>query len=193
MENEVVSFITPHLIKNHLEIEFRIGKKNGNIFDTNIGKDNYDKCLRRLKKYTGWERVETQEALVYYGQRKGLRIVYNENTEEQTVISKYNIGNMDRSLQNSSFDMRLAVSIENPASYDEEKDRFPVVKKRSRTSFIRKGLSIDLSVVENNDKDSENPLIYQLELEIIQHPSELDNTKIMNHFAKVNDVLKLLV
>ncbi len=191
MDRSVVNFIQPHLIKNHLEIEFRIGKKNNKFFDTNIGKDNYEKIYRRLNKYEHWESVKTQRALVYYGQRKGLRIVYDEDSEEQSVISKYNAGNLDKVLENQPFDVRVAVSVENPATYDEERDRFPITKKRVRTSFIRKGLSIDLSIVESDDKDSEQPFVYQLELEIIQPTHELDDVKILNHFAKDHDVLKL--
>ena len=190
MDRQVYNFIAPHLIKNNLEIEFRFGKKNGNYFDTNIGKETYDKVYRRLMKYPSWDAVKHQRALVYHGTRKGLRIVYDEDTDEQTVISKYNAANMDMNLDGQKFDVRIAVSIENPATYDTEKDRFPIVKKRVRTSFIRKGLSIDLSVVENEDKDSENPYVYRLELEVLD-PKEQNNVTIANHFHKVFDVLKL--
>ena len=192
MDNDVYSFIQPHLCKNHLEIEFRIGKKNGNYFDNNMGKDTYEKLHRRLMRYTDWDAVKHQKALVYHGTRKNLRIVYDEDTDEQTVISKYNVANMDKTLDGERYDVRVAVSIENPATYDAEKDRFPIVKKRIRTSFIRKGLSIDLSIVENEDKDSENPLVYRLELEILDPKIQNDIT-FANHYQKIFDVLKLVV
>lgn len=192
MDNDVYGFIQPHLCKNHLEIEFRIGKKNGNYFDNNMGKYTYEKLHRRLMRYTGWDAVKHQNALVYHGTRKNLRILYDEDTDEQTVISKYNVANMDRTLDGEKYDVRVAVSIENPATYDAEKDRFPIVKKRIRTSFIRKGLSIDLSIVENEDKDSENPLVYRLELEILDPKIQNDIT-FANHYQKIFDVLKLIV
>lgn len=189
---DVFAFVKPHLFKNNLEVEFRIGKKNGNYFDTNIGKENFEKIHRRLMRYPSWDSVKTQKAIVYHGLRKGLRIVYDEDTDEQTVVTKYNIGNMDVTLENQQFDVRVSASIENPSTYDNEKDRFPTVRKRIRTSFIRKGLSIDMSIVENDDKDSENQFVYMLELEIID-PSTLNDVLFTNHYQKIFDVLKLLV
>lgn len=189
---DVVSFIKPHLIKNNLEVEFRLGKKNGNLFDTNIGKDNFEKILRRLQKYPSWESVKKQNAVVYYGTRKGLRIVYDEDTEEHTTISKYNVANMDKILSDKPLDVRLSVSIENPANYDQERDRFPEIRKRIRTSFVRKGLSIDMTIIQSEDKDDENELKYQVELEILRPDSSLSDVAVLNHYQKVFDVIKLL-
>jgi hypothetical protein len=189
----LLQFIKPHLCKNHLEIEFRLGKKNGNYFDTNIGKENFDKLYRRLSRYPHWESVTNQNAIVFYGARKGLRVVYDEDKDEQvSCICKYNVGNLDEILKDQPLDVRVGLSIENPANYDSEKDVFTSEKRRKRVSFVRKGLTIDLSVVENTDKDAENPLVYQAELEITEPPSGLDENRIKNHYQKVFDVMKLL-
>lgn len=194
MASELFStFVLPHINKNNVEIEFRLGKKNGSYFDTNVGRDIFEKIHRRLSKYPEWESVKQQRALVYHGARKGLRIVYDEDTDEQTVVSKYNVANRDIVLQNEPFDARVSVSIENPATYDNEKDRFPIVKKRVRTSFLRKGLSIDMSIVENEDKDSEETHMYRVEFEIVTPTRDLNDVQFANHYQKVFDVLKLVV
>lgn len=190
-----IEFIKPHLGKNHLEIEFRLGKKNlnGNFFDTNIGKENFDKLHRRLSRYPEWESVKNENVSVFYGTRKGLRVIFDEERDEQVAcISKLTIGTLDQVLQNEKLDVRISASLENPAVYDNERDMFTHERKRKRTSFLRKGLSIDLSVVENCDKDAENPLVYQAELEIVEPASDLNDTKLMNHYQKIFDVLKLL-
>lgn len=194
MNNDILQFIKPHLSKNHLELEFRLGKKNGTYFDTNIGKENFEKMHRRLMRYPSWDAIKQQNATVFYGARKGLRVVYDEDRDEQvSCVCKYNAANMDQILKDQPFDVRISVSIENPATYDVDKDTFTMERKRRRTSFIRKGLSIDMSIVENGgDKDSENPLCYQVELEIIDPPSTLDANKLTNHYQKIFDVLKLL-
>ena len=192
MYGEVFNFVKPHLFKSNIELEFRLGKKNSNYFDTNIGKENFEKVHRRLMKYKEWDEVKHQKAVVYYGVRKGLRIVYDEETDEQNVITKYNFAHMDNTLTEQPFDVRVSLAIENPATYDQEKDRFPTVKKRIRTSFIRKGLSIDMSIVENDDKESENPFVYQLEFEILD-PVNLSDVTFANHYQKIFDVLKLFV
>ena len=185
-----LQFIKPHLFKNHLEIEFRLGKKNNRYFDTNIGKENFDKLFRRLSRYPSWDEVKKENTVVYYGSRKGLRVVYDEEKDEQvSCITKYNFSNLDQILENQPLDVRVALSIENPATYDNEKDVFVSERRRQRTSFIRKGLSIDMSVVETNEKDAENPLSYQVELEIIEPASGLDENKLTNHYQKIFDVL----
>jgi hypothetical protein len=198
MNPQILQFIKPHLQKNHLEIEFRLGKKNGNYFDTNVGKENFEKIYRRLSRYPHWESVNFQNTTVFYGSRKGLRVVYDEEKDEQVAcVCKYNFGNMDQILENQPLDVRISVSIENPATYDVDKDVFTHERKRQRTSFVRKGLSIDMSIVESSstgdDKDAENTLSYQVEFEITEPPSGLDDVKIANHYQKVFDVLKLLV
>lgn len=190
-----IEFIKPHLGKNHLEIEFRLGKKNlnGNFFDTNIGKENFEKLHRRLSRYPEWESVKNENVSVFYGTRKGLRVIFDEDTDEQVAcVTKHNLGNLDQILQNEKLDVRISASLENPAVYDTERDMFTHERKRKRTSFLRKGLSIDLSIVENCDKDAENPLVYQAELEIVEPSSELDQIKLTNHYQKIFDVLKLL-
>lgn len=194
--HSVLEFLKPHLTKPHLEIEFRLGRKNknGNYFDTNIGKDNFEKLHRRLSRYPSWESVTVQNASVFYGTRKGLRVLFDEDKDEQIAcVTKHKVANMDVPLPDQPMDVRVGVSIETPVAYDSEKDMFTHERKRKRTSFVRKGLSIDLSVVENCDKDAENPLVYQAELEITEPAHGLDDTRIANHYQKVFDVLKLLV
>ena len=194
MNQQILQFIKPHLHKNHLEIEFRLGKKNGNYFDTNVGKENFEKVHRRLSRYPHWDSVTTQKSTVFYGSRKGLRVVYDEEKDEQvSCICKYNFGNLDQILKDHPLDVRISVSIENPATYDTDKDVFTHERKRQRTSFVRKGLSIDMSIVETNDKDSESAHTYQIELEITEPPSGLDEAKLTNHYQKIFDVMKLLV
>jgi hypothetical protein len=188
---DAFQFVKPHLLKPHVEIEFRLGKKNGNLFDTNIGKSNYDKLFRRLSRYHAWDQVKKQNAVVYYGLRKGLRIVYDEDTDDQTVVYKHKLDTLDIPLEGLPVDVRIGVALETPATYDTEKDKFPTEKKRQRVSFIRKGLSIDLSIIQNMDRDSEEEFVYQLELEILK-PETCDEIKFTNHFHKVFDVLKLI-
>lgn len=192
MSVAVVDFIRPHLKTPNVEVEFRLGKKNGNFFDTNVGKENFDKVHRRLLKYPSWESVTTQNASVFYGTRKGLRVIYDEDKDEQVAcVTKHKVANLDVPLADQHLDVRIGVSIETPVVYDSEKDMFTHERKRRRTSFVRKGLSIDLSIVENDDKDSENPYVYQIELEILTC-SACTDVELANHYQKVFDVLKLL-
>jgi hypothetical protein len=175
----------------HLEVEFRIGRKNKSFFDTNIGSDHFEKVLRRLSRFPGWESPPKTEVVeIYYGKREGLRVIYDPETENQTCIIKKNLKLIDITLP-ELYDVRIALSSETPGTYEPEVDEF-VIKKRTRTSFTRKGLRIDCSIVEGtaDDKDSEVSKSYQIELEILD-PKSLDRNLYTNHYAKISDVLKL--
>jgi hypothetical protein len=192
--DDILRFIRQHKSKNHIEIEFRLGRKNSENFDTNVGLEVYTKALKALEKYQGWETKIVKNELVYYGKRKGLRIVYNEDTEEQICVTKYPLATLDKSLL-GTHDVRIAASTEIPSTYDSERDIFPVTKKRKRTSFVRKGLSIDVSEItstgEQEDPDEESQTQYQIEFEIL-NPTELDDNKAYNHYNKIFDLLKCL-
>lgn len=193
--NDMLGFIRQHKSKNHIEIEFRLGKKNGNVFDTNVGKKVYEDALHSLKQYKGWENVAENRQVVYYGARKGLRVVYNEDTDEQDCTTKHRAAVLDQVLDGWPVDIRIAASIEIPTIYDQEKDRFPETKNRLRTSFTRKGLVIDVSKItraSTQDKDQENSVEYQIEFEILD-PANLDSdSATFNHYHKVFDLLKCL-
>lgn len=192
--DDILSFIRLHKNKNYIEIEFRLGKKgNSNAFDTNVGEDIFSKALSALNGYRAWESVTEKKEQVFYGARNGLRIVYNESTDEQVCVTKHQLGVKDYVIPNSRFDVRIAASTEIPSNYDNERDRFPTVKNRRRISYVRKGLSIDVSEItttgEQEDKDEESQTQYQIEFEILD-PKEIDDNRAFNHFQKVFDLLK---
>ena len=193
--DDVIRFVKQHRSKNYAEIEFRMGRKNNSVFDTNVGHEVYEKALKALRGYQGWENIIEKTEQVYYGARKGLRIVYNEYTDEQICVTKHQAAVLDFVLKTSPLDVRLAASIEIPSTYDNEKDRFPTIKTRHRISFVRKGLSIDLSKInttgEQEDRDEESQTQFQIEFEIL-NLNDLDDDKIFNHYHKIFDLLKCL-
>ena len=72
--------------KKHVEIEMRLGKMNGKIFDTNVGEDIFSKVLKALKKYQQWESVKESVSTVYY--KGNTRMIINEDTENVENIQK---------------------------------------------------------------------------------------------------------
>ena len=191
--DDVLRFIRQHKSKNYVEIEFRLGRKGASSFDTNVGFDAHQKALKALRGYQGWESIIEKNEQIYYGARKGLRIIYDEVADIQTCVMKHQSGVLDKTIENSPFDVRIAASIEIPSTYDNEKDRFPTVKNRRRISFVRKGLSIDVSEITTNgqqeDRDEESKTQFQIEFEIL-NVKDLDDNKASNHYQKVFDLIK---
>ena len=185
------SIIETHSQKG-TEIEIRFGRANGKSFDTNVGSNVFSKILKSLQKYEGWENVTKTDSTVYYfpGDK---RLTVDEATDEQMGHIKKRIRVDDQSLQGLSLDVRLGISSEEPFEYDgEETSNRQITKKR--WSFVRKNLSIDMTIAKGvpDDMDSDEDTSYQIELEIID-PTQIQNKiELFNILHKIFDVMNLL-
>jgi hypothetical protein len=174
----------------NVEVEIRIGRQSKNSFDTNVGKETFAKVFKALMTYQMWETSRHSKATVYYFD-KSRRLTVDEESDEQDGCVKTRVCTNDFKLDNSHYDVRLGISTEAPWEYDGE-EVSSEQKDKERWSFIRKNLSIDMTVVKGtpDDKDSDEDTSYQIELEIIK-PSELtSDIEIFNILYKVFDILK---
>tara|TARA_R110002072_G_scaffold142663_4_gene288056 strand:+ start:108 stop:722 length:615 start_codon:yes stop_codon:yes gene_type:complete len=182
----------------HVEFELRLGKvvtKNGKgveRFDTNVGKETFDMILKGLQKYDGWENTRESEVDIFYDSEK--RYIFEGENDDCVACTKKKIRNVNLKLDNKRFDVRMGVATETPIKNPEvpgEADQ----KSRKRWSFIRKNLSIDLSIVTGGgafDPDAEDEAVYQVELEIIDPSKVSSDNDLYNICWKVEDILKLL-
>ena len=178
-----------HKNEEHIEVEIRLGKHNGSLFDTNVGKETFERVLKGLKKYNGWEETKTTSTDVFYDDTNGIRISSDEDTGEQIMVQKIKVVKED--FKSEPLDVRFSISREIPThgSYDMDRKR-----SKYRHSFIRKNLSIDMTVSSGDsvDMDSEDASSYQIELEIIK-PSDVGSyNELFNILHKVNDLSKLI-
>jgi len=178
-----------HKNEEHIEVEIRLGKHNGSLFDTNVGKETFDRVMKGLKKYNGWESTKTTATDVFYDDTNGIRISSEEDTGEQVMIQKIKVVKED--FKSEPLDVRFSISREIPThgSYDMDRKR-----SKYRHSFIRKNLSIDMTVSSGDsvDMDSEDASSYQIELEIVK-PSDVGSyNDLFNILHKVNDLSKLI-
>jgi len=184
--------IEAHKASENTEIEIRFGRRSGTKFDTNVGQPTFKKVLQALTRYEGWESTDHSEVTVYYFEG-GKRLSVNEQTEEQKGEIKTRVTVDDFQLPNEPLDVRLGVSTEVPFEYDGE-ETSTEQKTKERWSFVRKNLSIDVTIITGNpdDKDSDDDKTYQIEMEIID-PSQIQNKiELFNLLYKVFDIMKLL-
>ena len=189
LTERVLPIFEAHKNEEDIEIEIRLGKHNGSLFDTNVGKDTWKRVLMGLKKYDGWESVKTTTADVYYNDANNVRITCDEESGKQTMIQKISVIKED--FKRDPLDVRFCVAREIPTSGEYDMDR-----KRSKTrhSFVRKNLSIDMTISsgDNVDMDSEEEAMYQIEMEIVK-PSDVDSIyKFQNILQKIDDLCKLI-
>jgi hypothetical protein len=173
-----------------VEIELRLGKISRGAFDTNVGKENFEKILRGLEKYQGWESVTESHETVYI--KGDTRVIDDEKTGKSKCQKKTRVKKMDLSLKDQPFDVRLSVSTEVPVKT--APTEFEDMRVKKRKSFLRKNLSIDMTRVTGNpdDPDSEEDERYEVELEIVDTKELKDDVIVTNILQKVLDVLKLL-
>ena len=191
--DKVKPLFDKHKDEDHVEFEIRAGKFNCGTFDTNVGQVDFDKIMKGLQNYDGWERVVTTHEEVYYQEKDNLRISIDEQTSDEKIVRKERLHNENfEKLDNSPFDIRFSVSKETPLDdYDGEMDK---KKTKRRISFIRKNLSIDMTCVTGDveDMDMEDPNSYQVELEII-NPKLVENDNcLFNILHKVKDLFNIL-
>ena len=175
--------------EENIEVEVRLGKHNGSLFDTNVGKDTWERVLKGLKNYDGWESTDYNESDVFYNDKNSVRITSNEHTGEQTMIQKINVVKED--FKCDPLDVRVCIAREIPTSGEYEMDR---KRTKVRHSFVRKNLSIDMTISsgDNVDMDSEEEASYQIELEIVK-PGDVDSVyKLFNIINKVADLVKIM-
>jgi hypothetical protein len=183
--------VSKYLNQPNHEIELRLGRVTRNTFDTNVGLDAYQKALSGLKQYQGWEQTKESRDTLYYGQ-DGKRATMNADTGDVTRMIKKRIEVQDFPLQ--PFDVRLGISTEIPYEEMADEEVFDETKLRYRHSFIRKNLSIDVSMIKGSpdDLDAEEDLSYQIELEIIDPSAIKDDNELYNLLYKVFDVMKII-
>jgi len=180
-----------HNDEENVEVEIRLGKFNGAFFDTDVGKTVFDTLLHGLRQYQGWERVDTTVCDVFYNDAAGIRLSVDEKTGEQTMVHKQKIAHEDFQDFSTPLDVRFSISREVPVSGEYEMDR---KRTKHRQSFVRKNLSIDMTISSGDvvDKDAEDPNHYQVELEIIDPGKVGCQEEFFNILWKINDLLKLL-
>ena len=84
--NQVKPHFDRHQKTSNVEFEIRLGKVNNKMFDTNVGRETFEKLTRALDKYTEWESVKKIHQSVYY--KGDTRIVVDENTDDTVCMKK---------------------------------------------------------------------------------------------------------
>ena len=176
----------------NVEIEMRLGKIAYGKFETNVGRSTFQKVLDGLQKYPGWEKVTKSNTTVYFS--GDVRVVDDDDSGSSSVHKKTKLKKSDVGLQDKPFDLRFSVSTEVSCPRPGENTEYEDMRVRKRTSFLRKNLSIDMTVVSGDadDPDSEENERYEIELEIVNPQSVKDKNELYNIVHKVDDILKLL-
>jgi hypothetical protein len=189
----IKSLFEQHKNDEHVEFEFRLGKFNCGTFDTDVGKQRFELVLDGLRQYPGWEQIVSINEEVFYRESDNLRISIDSTTGDEKIVKKERVHNEDfEKLRGAPYDVRFGISKETPVEdYEGEMDK---KKNKYRLSFIRKNLSIDMTIINGDveDMDTEDPNRYQIEFEIIDPKLVTDDNTLFNIIHKIKDVFNIL-
>lgn len=178
-----------------IEVEIRLGKFNGKMFDTNVGKEVFDRIFRGLSQYQGWENKKETNSEVFYRDRDSIRMTIDEDTGDQAIIQKRSMFKEDfKKIKGAPYDIRFSICKEVVQPDDMELNDMDRKRFKKRISFIRKNLSIDMTIStgDSEDMDNEDPTSYQVEFEIVKPEDVSSRNELFNIIYKINDVFKLL-
>ena len=151
------------------------------------------KIKEALDNYTSWENVKQSNTSSYYV--KDLRYEINEDTDETKTIKKKKISKYDCVLKNEPLDVRFSMSQEIPQpELDVDNVTVEYMRQKERTSYIRKNLSIDLTIVSGtpDDPDDESDTSYEVEFEIVNPTLVQSENNLYNIIYKIQCILKTL-
>ena len=96
-------------------------------------------------------------------------------------------------MESAPFNVRLGISSEIHFEYDGDETSTKQTTKE-RWSFVRKNLSIDMTIVKGtpDDKDSDEDTTYQIEMEIIDPSQISDDDNLFNLLHKIFDLVKCI-
>lgn len=96
-------------------------------------------------------------------------------------------------MKGTPYDVRFSVSKEIPLPEDTARD-MDKKKTKKRMSFIRKNLSIDMTICigDSHDMDAEDPVVYQIEFEIVDPTRVQTKDEMFNIIHKIKDIFNLL-
>ena len=99
-----------------------------------------------------------------------------------------------KKIKGAPYDIRFSICKEVAQPDDMELNDMDRKRFKKRISFIRKNLSIDMTIStgDSEDMDNEDPTSYQVEFEIIKPEDVSSRNELFNIIYKINDVFKLL-
>jgi hypothetical protein len=144
-----------YLLMPFVEFEIRLGTIGKNKFDSCVDKCHFEKIKKSLENGECWKNTISKETIEYC--KENLKMI------DKTIILKENILKKDIQINNSPFDIRLAINQEFKTSSVIPKDEC-VIRAKNRISFVSDDFQYDLTIV-NEKKNGINKLKYEIEIE----------------------------
>jgi len=173
-------------LKEFIEIEARLGifDQDNNMFDSNIGEDNYLMIDDMFNTFKKWKNPSKSEVTDYYSGNMRLSID-GEGTKQ--CVEKTKIKNFTYISENLPLDIRISISLEKPLPVSKFPRAKSALKNRQKLRMSREwqNASFDITKVTSTDKGE---TIETFEIEV-EHKGKLlsPEENIFQIFYKIMD------
>ena len=179
-------------IKN-LEVECRFGIIRDRTFDTNISKHNYDIIMQFLESNKAWSKDILY--IVDYFDNTGKRLTVSNNGTN-TCIRKQKIHTSNWAIKGAPIDFRISWAVEQPFPETMfNSNRIVKQRTKQRSRFVHNCFIFELTEVSQlpDDKDEEEVLSYEVEIELDISSIEKTSHYIMHSFIlKISDIMNMI-
>ena len=151
-----------------VEFEFRLGRMNGRKFDSDVGKDYFQKIAGILTSNTSWSDQHMLHTTEYSKNKSNVRQILDEKTDTETFIEKKRIKDVTYTVEGMPLDFRFSVSQETSLTNQEPFEECNFVREKKRTSRHHKNWKYETTQVDGGDVDidAESSTRYEVELEV---------------------------
>lgn len=172
--NTLFNFLQDALAKNN-EFEIRFGKfyhdksktttsrQGGMSFDSSVSIDNFYSVKKMFENQkTPKKTIKTRE-FIYPDNKCSIKKIVNLEDNSVTVMSKQSLRRYDV----YDYDLRMSVAFERSDVKIDDENAYTLVRTKNRTSYEVPFGSLDLTIVEQSNKDGTNSVTkHEVELEI---------------------------
>ena len=181
-----------------VEFEFRLGRMNGRKFDSNVGKDYFNKIAGILTTNTSWDTQQMLHTTEYSKKKSNIRQILDEKTDTEMFIEKKRLKDVTYSVEGLPLDFRFSVSQEIILKNQEPMEECDFVREKKRTSRHHKNWKFETTQVDGGDidPDEESTTRFEVELEVKDPTvikSDINYIEWFGHsgILKVMDMLKM--
>jgi SAM-dependent methyltransferase len=169
--NTLFNFLQDALAKNN-EFEIRLGKfyhdktntsRQGMSFDSSVSIDNFYNLKKMFENQKTPKKITKTREYIYPDNKASIKKIVNLQDNSVTTMSKQSLRRYDV----YDYDLRMSVASERLNVKIVDENAYTLVRTKNRTSYQVPFGSLDLTVVEQNDKERSHTVTkYEVELEI---------------------------
>lgn len=192
--DRIVPYIEKYKNEPNLELEFRLGFFEDNVFNTAIPDEFYSKIKSTLETNPHWESTRKTQTVDYF--HEGMRLSVGSDGKS-ICIKKIKLVSIDFTFENTPFDVRVSLSqeVKIPESSSLSKEYIGKIeniykREKTRTSYLHKFWSFDVTNIKTVENTIEE-VTHEIELEVVNFANQDISYIAYSSLLKIKDLVNM--